>query len=525
MIEQAMSQRRTGGREARHALRQAPTPADRAPIRPGLPGGQLRVLSEHDVERVHQTSLDILERIGVGDPKDSWRELVLEHGGRMSETGRLCFPHAMVEDAIAKAGRDFVLRGRDPAHDLDLSGTRVHCGGGSGTVWFLDPRTGEFREPKLVDLYDIVRLEDTLENMHFVIRPCVARDMLERRDLDINTAYACMSGTTKHIVTSFMVPENVDLAVAMYDMSLGGDGSGEAFRKRPFAQVICAIVSPLRLNQELCGVIETAVRNGMPLTVASASQTGATSPAALAGGLAQGNAEILATLTVINLLAPGHPLLYGNWPFVSDLRTGAFAGGGGEMAVLAAASAQMANFYDVPSGIGSGMSSSKQPDAQSGWEKGYLTALPALSGTNLIYESAGILADVLGFSLEALVIDADMIGGVLRALRGIEVSDETLSLDVIAEVVEGPGYFLGHPQTLALMETEYVYPSLADRRTIDDWKESGATDIRQRAGVHLREVLSRHYPSHVAPGDDARIRERLDIRLAPEEMRPGNERW
>ena len=101
MIEQAMSQRRTGGREARHALRQAPTPADRAPIRPGLPGGQLRVLSEHDVERVHQTSLDILERIGVGDPKDSWRELVLEHGGRMSETGRLCFVlfHSYAADA------------------------------------------------------------------------------------------------------------------------------------------------------------------------------------------------------------------------------------------------------------------------------------------------------------------------------------------------------------------------------------------------------------------------------------------
>jgi len=117
-----------------------------------------------------------------------------------------------------------------------------------------------------------------------------------------------------------------------------------------------------------------------------------------------------------------------------------------------------------------------------------------------------------------------MVSGVIRAVRGIEVSDDTLSVEVINEVVEGPDHFLGHAQTLRLMETEFVYPKLADRRSIAEWELDGSTDIRERARKMTREVLQAHYPQHVDPATDARIRERFDIRLAPEDMRPGGGR-
>jgi trimethylamine--corrinoid protein Co-methyltransferase len=272
-------------------------------------------------------------------------------------------------------------------------------------------------------------------------------------------------------------------------------------------------------------MLDEMVRHGMPAIVTSAGQAGATSPVDLAGAVMQGNAEVLAAMVCMNLLSPGHPVLFGNGPFVSDLRTGAFAGGGGEMALLTAASAQMANFYDLPSGIGAGMTSSKQPDAQAGWEKGYLAALAGLAGVNMIYQSAGILADVMAISPEMMVIDAEMTAGALRAVRGIEVSDEALSVDTIAEVVAGPGHFLGHPRTLDLMETEYVYPDLACRRSIRDWEDAGSSDMRKRARARMEEILSSHYPAHVAPADDARIRDAFPINLAPEDMRPGNGRW
>ena len=423
------------------------------------------------------------------------------------------------------AGRGFTLRARDSAHDLDLSGNRVHVVGGSGTVEILDPKTNAYRETTLFDLYDIVRLEDALPNIHAVMRPCVARDLESPHTIDVNTAYTVMAATSKHMGTMVYAADHVRDVVAILDMSLGGDGSGERYRRRPFSHAITPMVSPLRFTAETCAIQEAFVHSGVPILVGSAGQAGATAPAALAGALVQGNAEAVAVIVCLNMIAPGHPLMYGNWPFVSDLRTGAFAGGGGEMVLLTAAAAQMASYYGIPSGIGAGMTSSKLPDAQAGWEKGYLGATAALAGINMVYESAGILADVMAISPEMVVIDAEMMAGALRAVRGIEVTDETLSYETIAEVAEGSGHYLGHPQTLALMETEYVYPTLADRRTITEWEAAGSSDMRERARARMAEILASHYPEHLEPADDARIRERFDIRLAPEDMRPGNGRW
>lgn len=517
--------KRLGGREARRKMRQRGLSPEQAPIRPGMPGGAYKPLSEREVEQINQASLDILEDIGIADPIDSWRDRVVAAGGRMSDSGRLCFPRAMVEDAIATAGRNFVLCGREPRHDMDISGTRVYFGGGSATVEMLDADTGKYRETRLIDLYDTARLEDALDNMHFYIRSCIPRELSEARDVDINTAYACMVGTTKFFFTSFFQPEHLDEAVAMFDISLGGDGSGERFRERPFAASNCTfVVPPLRFAGDACRVLDAAARNGMPAVLVSAGQSGATAPAALAGALTQGNAEVLAGLTAMNLLAPGLPLLLGNCPFVTDLRNGAFVGGGGEMALLAAAAAQMANFYDLPSWVTAGMSSSKLPDAQSGWEKGYLVTLPALAGANIIVETTGVLADIIAISMEAFTLDSDMVSGVIRAVRGIEVNEDTLSVGVIGDVVDGPGHFLSHAQTLRLMETEYVYPKLADRRSIADWESDGSTDIRERARKMMRDILEAHYPRHVDPAADERIRERFDISLAPEDMRPGGHR-
>jgi trimethylamine--corrinoid protein Co-methyltransferase len=491
-----------------------------------MEGGRYKPLTDREVERIHGASLDLLEHVGVADAIEPWRDRVVAAGGHMTDEGRLCFPQALVEDCIAKAGRGFSLSARDPKYDLDVSGAQVHFGGGSATVEILDAHTNRFRETQLVDLYDISRLEDALDNMHFVMRSCIARDMVEAEDLDLNTAYAIMSGTSKHFVTSYFQPEHLDKAVAMFDLSVGGDGSGARWRERPFAQAIVTfVVPPLRFAEDSCWVLDAAVRNNMPAMLVSAGQAGATSPATLAGALTQGNAEILAALVATNLLRPGYPVLMGNWPFVVDLRSGSFVGGSGEMALLAAASAQMARFYDIPSSIGSGMSSSKQPDLQAGWEKGYLTTLPALAGGNLITQTAGVLADIIACSQEAFLLDSDLASGVQRTVRGIEVTDETLAVDVISEVVAGAGHFLGHDRTLAVMESEYVYPELGDRQTIKDWELTGRKDIRDRGREKLAEIMASHYPRHVEPSDDERIRQAFDIRLRPEDMRPGNDRW
>ena len=184
-----------------------------------------------------------------------------------------------------------------------------------------------------------------------------------------------------------------------------------------------------------------------------------------------------------------------------------------------------AHFYGLPGSVAAGMADSKIPDAQSGFEKGYTTALAGLAGGTMVHESAGMHASLLGVSFESFVIDNVMLGAVLRTVRGIEVTDELLSIDVIAEVTAGPGHYLGHPQTLALMERDYVYPEVGDRNNPDDWKQMGATDIRARARDRVREILSSHFPDHIDAALDARIRERFNILLPRTNMQPGNDRW
>jgi trimethylamine--corrinoid protein Co-methyltransferase len=316
---------------------------------------------------------------------------------------------------------------------------------------------------------------------------------------------------------------NVDPTIAMFDIALGGEGR---FRERPFCQLhATTMVPPLRFSIDTAYVMAAALKHGMPINAITAGQAGATAPATLAGTLVQTTAETLGALCFVQMLSPGHPFIFSNWPFVSDLRTGAMSGGSAEAGILNAASAQIANFYDLPSGVAAGMADSKVPDAQAGYEKALTTVLAGLGGANLVYESFGMLASLLACSNEMMVIDDEILGASLRTVRGIEVNDETLSVQVIEDTVRGPGHFLGSEQTLAVMESEYIYPTVGDRLSPADWKDQGSTDIWQRATAKVQELMATHYPTYIEPDRDIAIRDRFEILLAASDMSPESGRW
>ena len=493
------------------------------PVWPGLVGGRYKPLSQREMERIHHTVLDVMENIGFADAIPSMIEIVTAAGGWMTEDGRLHYPRSLVEDVLARAPRRFVMPGQEAKHDMEVGGRRVHTGTGGAAPFIMDFKSGRYRETTTVDLYDIARLVDTLDNIHYYWRSIVARDMPTPFDLDLNTLYACMQGTTKHIGVSFVMGDHVRAAVAMMDMRLGGEGE---FRKRSFCSISCChVVPPLRFAKESCDALEAAVRAGMPVTLLSAAQAGATSPAALAGTIVQAVAETLAGLVFAMLIDPNCRANLGTWPFVSDLRTGAMCSGSAELGLLVAGCAQMAGFYDLPGSVAAGMSDSKLPDAQAGAEKGYTLALAAQAGSSLIMESAGMHASLMGTVFESYVIDNDMLGAIQRTVRGIEVTDDTLSYEVIRDVVYGEGHFLGSQQTISRMESDYFYPGIGDRNSPTVWEEQGATDVRERARQHTREVLKSHYPTHIDDALDAKIRANFNILLPREAMKRGNGRW
>lgn len=506
------SPRRSGGRAARKALRAAPIAKDMRPIRAGMTGGRYAPLTDEDIARIHEAALTALEEIGLADAPESGVAILTGAGAVHCEDGRLRFPRALVEDTLAIAARDITLCGRDPAQDLKLSDRRVHYGTAGAAVHMVDPVTREYRESTLADLHDAARLADRLDNIHFLQRPMVARDITDNREMDLNTVYACVSGTTKHIGTSFFEPEFVADSLELLHRVAGDEAT---WRARPFvSNSNCFVVPPMKFATESCKVMEECIRGGMPVLLLSAGQAGATAPAPIAGAIVQAVAECLAGVVYVNALSPGHPAIFGTWPFVSDLRTGAMSGGSGEQALLTAACAQMGRYYGLPCGAAAGIADAKLPDMQAGWEQAMSNVMAGLAGLNMVYEAAGMHASLLGFCHESLILGDDLIGQALRCVRGIEVTDETLALDAMRETcLGGPGHYLGHPQTLGLMQTEYVYPALADRTSPKEWEENNKPDLLAQTVARKKAILSERATARLDPVSDRAIRERFAIHL------------
>ena len=508
---------RMGGRNARKAKRAAALPENMKPVRPGQEGGNFKPLKEEDLPSIHEAVLKVLETIGMEKAIPSCIKACTAIGCTVSAEGRLLFPRSVVKECLAKAGRDITLFGQSPEHDIRLSSKKVYFGTAGAAVHILDPISREYRESTLADLFDIARVCDTLEHIHFFQRSIVCRDLEDVREMDFNTCYASLAGTRKHVGTSFSFPENVDEVLRMLHLISGGE---KKWRERPFVSMSCCfVIPPLKFAEDASACLEAGVKGGIPILLLSAGQAGATSPATLARCVVQSVAEVLAGLVYVNAIQEGAPAIFGTWPFVSDLRTGAMSGGSGEQAILMAACGQMAQFYNLPSGIAAGMTDSKIPDAQSGYEKGYTVSLAGHSGANLIYESAGMHASLLGCCLESYVIDNDMLGAINRSIRGIEINTETLGIDPIRDVcLTGPGHYLGHEQTLKRMQSDYLYPIVGDRENINNWIEQGSTDSIQRAHQKVQEILKTHYPHNWDEDTDRKIREQFPVRLSKNRM-------
>lgn len=469
-------------------------------------GAGYRPLSESDIERIHESVLTVLETVGLADAIPSCIDALTGVGAIAGADGRIRFPRNLVLDTIRRAARNITLHGQNPRHDLRLDGVGVHFGTAGVAVNVVDVEQRSYRESRLQDIYDAARLVEGLDHIHFFQRPMVARDLADPLELDFNTLYACVSGTSKHVGSSFTVRENVKPALEMLHMIAGGE---EKFRARPFvSNSSCFVVSPMKFAEDACGVLEECVKGGLPILLLSVGQAGTTAPAELAGAVVQTVAEVLAGLVYVNALKPGHPAIFAAWPFASDAQSGAMAGGSPEQALLGAACAQMARFYDLPGSTAAGMTDSRLPDSQSGYEKGITDMLAALSGADLVYEAAGTHASLLGFCLESLIVDNDMLGHCLHSRAGMTAREDQLSVALIEQTcLGGPGHYLDRRP--ASEQARHFYPLLGERWSPREGEGDGGPDIVMRAVAEKRRVLAGRFPRHVPRALDERLRARF----------------
>lgn len=510
--------KRSGGRQARKALRAAPLSPELKPVQAGVGGGHYQPLSASDISAIEDNIFRILAEVGFGEATPHCIETCTAVGAILDDNGRLCMPREVVEAALEKAQRSITLYGQDPAHDLDISGNRVHFSTAGAAVMIVDAENNAYRESQAQDLYDLARIADTCEHIHMFQRMCVLRDVADNYEMDLNTTYCAVAGTSKHVGASWTHYTHLEKTLDMLHIIAGGEAQ---WRARPFvSQSNCFVVPPMKFAQDALECLRVAVEGGMPVLLLSAGQAGATTPACLAGAVSQAWAECLGGLVYVNAIEPGAPAILGAWPFVSDLRTGAMSGGSPEQGLLSAACAQMGLHFDLPFGTACGMTDSKLPDYQAGAERAYTLLAAALAGANIVYEAAGMYASLLGACPESLLLDNDVLGATLRLTRGIEVNDKTMSFDNIRDIcLGGVGHFLGSGQTIEVMQSEYLYPDFSDRMSPTVWEQSGKPVLLDKAVARKKEILASYFPSHISSETDTRIRDEFPIALSLESMR------
>jgi trimethylamine--corrinoid protein Co-methyltransferase len=484
-------------------------------------GGLLALLSEDELDLIHDAALAILADTGLADPTHEATGLVLGAGGSLSPDGRLLFPTALVERVIDSLPGRITLCGRRLGTDLVLGGTAVHLGSGGASPQILDLETGRYRDSVLADIHDAARIVEQMDHIHFFSRPMVARDIEDPASMELNTAWACLAGTSKHVMVSASSVASVNAIAALAHRIAGSE---VAFRDRPFLSLnVNHVVPPLRFDPDSVDVLIHAARRGIPVMVNTFGQLGASSPVTIAGCVAQTTAETLAGMVLAWLAAPDVRAIFGPRPMVTDLRTGAMAGGGGEQAKLTAAVIQMARRYGLPSSTIAGASDSKWPDAQAGHEKCLSVTLALQAGADFVTQAAGTQASLMATALESYVIDNDMLGSILSAHTAIEVSEATLDPAAIHAAATGAGHFLGEAETLARMNSDFLYPQIGDRRTIGEWQDDGGADSWKRAHSRVREILAAPPPSLINAALAAQLEIEFDLRRLSGEMNTAQE--
>ena len=476
-------------------------------------GIRFQILSEADLQRIHQGTLQILETVGVQVNSDASRKLLRANGADVDDRTRIAkFPAALVEEALAKKSPLVTLAGRDPKYDAVLDGSRSFItANGNGAVT-VDFETGKRRPSTKKDVEETSRIIDYLPNVH-IHWPMVSSMDQHPSTVHLHDLDASLNHTQKHVMYETGV--TVKDAKALTEMGYIAAGGEEEFRRRPLSSCLQCTFAPLQLD---AGVMDASLYfagAGVPLVFFGMPQPGATGPATLVGSLVVGNAEVLAALTIVQLRAPGAAVIYGMGNAPLDMKTTVRAGGSPEHSLSSAMATELAHWYKMPSCVGVS-ATAKVPGDQAVFE--YYTGLvgPLLAGADLMC-GVGLLEDSATLYYEQIVVDDEIVAAIARLIRGEWADDDTLALDVIAKV--GPGKnFLAQRHTMAHLRSENFMPALIDRRAFDSWAADGSKTLVDRARDKTRWILANHTVPPLGADVRKRLRTVIERARAPQEQ-------
>ena len=468
-----------------------------------LGGRTLKVLSKDDIKMVNETAMEILKDPGLKIQHDEALNIFKQAGADVDfEKQIVQIPPFLVEKALNSAPRFLTVCGREPKYDLK-SYNGVHFSGGHGATFIRDIETGKRRPAVKKDLENNVRVHDALENTHMIFPEIYPQDVPER-SLDRHISQALLSNTLKPVIATAYAGGG---AKDLIKMGIAIAGSKEALRKRPMFTCSFGMISPFVFEPARIDVLMEMCRFGIPFQIYTIPGSGTSAPVTLAGTLALSVAELLSGLVLTQIVNPGAPVRLMGYAGSSDMRSGDFTFASPETTLMAGALAQMLQLYGIPHAVHGSTTRSNALDAQVGYETGMLNLFSALSGADIVIEATSSALENTETSYpEQAIIGDEICSFINRILKGIEVNQETLALDVIREVGAG-GEFLTHTHTMKHFKYEQWDSQLGNRIRREPWEEAGSKDIQARAKDRLKEILSTHQPKPLDPDVQRKLQE------------------
>ncbi len=460
---------------------------------------KLEILSQEEVQRIHTATLDVIEQTGVRFPSNKALDIWQAHGAQVDRsTGVVKAPGALIEQALKSAPTAYTLAAREAAQDLPLDGNHVYVATDGCGVEVLDIHSGERRRSRLQDVADIARVADALEEIAFHWVAVSAQDC-PPQTRGLHELRAIWQNSTKHAQTESVYNEQE--ALAAVEMAATIAGGRQALRERPPLSLMQCSAPPLGHDGGSLDAALVGAEAGLPvgfMTMASCLTTG---PATLAGTLLVGNAEVIAATALIQLAYPGAPVFYAAAQTASDLRSGAYTGGGPEDYLFGAATNVLADFYNIPLSMGSFATGAKQPDWQAGIDNSLSTFMASVVMSDMLL-GVGLLHGSRIWSYPQMLMDCEIFSIIHKMMQGIVVDDETLALEAIHAVGPG-GNFLSQKHTRKHMREVYL-PRYMDRRPYNAWeeKQDGAQDW---ALAEARRLLAEHQPKALDPQLDKEL--------------------
>ena len=459
-----------------------------------------RLLNKDDLDSIHWATLDVMEKTGIKIHSEKALKILDDAGAFIDYEKHMAkIPAYLVEEALRKAPKHIRLYARNPKFDIKLDGKHVYFSTDGIGIATIDFETGKKRDSTKKDVATAAIITDALEDLHIYWPIVVASDTPPQAHV-LHELEASLNNTEKPIT----MDATSKLEEAIYEVKMLAEvvGGEEELRKRPIANAFECTVAPLILEGGATDAALEFSRVGIPVAFMSMPHAGITAPITLAGTMVINNAEVLSSFTIIQMANPGAPIMYSAVPSMPDLRTGQYSGGTPESALLFAAGAELAKYYGIPSMVGGFGPNAKIPGPQAAYESVFFALTPALVGADILC-GVGLLDGDTLLSFEQLIIDYEIGTILLRIIRGFDVNDETLALDLINKVGPG-GNYLTEKHTLEHVH-ECWQPMISHVSSYGAWVAAGSKNVVQVAREKVKKILATHKPTPL----DADVQKRV----------------